>query len=341
MAAREERRPPRKGRGGECPQLLWLVAVEELRTGGVVPSAASASQPWRLDCEVNRKNIDKLIEEAWQIEQHEARKAGALGFMARSLAIATMPHRKVAGNEYKRTNGSFSLSMLAPSDVGLPFGSVPRLLMTWLTTDALRTKEREIVLGPSLSDFMRKMKIAPTGGEWGSITRLRDQMERLFACSIHGIWRDEKRSKISNFVVAEDADLWWDPKSPEEAALWRSTVLLGEKFFKEIVEHPVPIDLRAVQAIRRSPLAIDIYIWLTYRMSFLREDMEISWPGLQLQFGAGYPMTPQGERNFRKAFRRELKKALFVYQPDPPRVEDTSEYLLIRPSRTHIISAKS
>ena len=290
---------------------------------------------------MNRKNIDKLIEEAWEIERTSAQEAGRLGFMARSLAIATMPHRKVAGNEYKRTNGSFSLCMLAPSDVGLPFGSVPRLLMTWLTTDALRTKEREIVLGPSLSDFMRKMKMTPTGGEWGSITRLRDQMERLFACSIHGIWRDEKRSKISNFVVAEDADLWWDPKSPEEAALWKSTVLLGEKFFREIVEHPVPIDLRAVQALRRSPLAIDIYTWLTYRMSYLREDMRISWPGLQGQFGSSYALNGQGPRDFRRAFRRELKKALLVYQPEPPSVEDTSEYLLIRPSRTHILSAKS
>ena len=288
---------------------------------------------------MNSKQIDKLVEEAWEIEQHEARSAGRLGFMARSLAIATMPHKQVVGAEFERTNGAFTLSMLAPSKIGLPYGSVPRLLMAWLTTEVVRTKEREVVLGPSLSGFMRQLKMTPTGGRWGSITRLRDQMERLFSCSIHGFWRDEGRSIIRNYVVADEAQLWWDPKSPEQAALWQSSVLLGEKFYQEIVEHPVPVDLGALKALRRSPLGIDIYVWLTYRMSFLRKDMRITWPGLQAQFGAGYPMTVRGQCDFRSAFRKQLKKVMTVYRPDPPKVEDTSEWLLIRPSPTHILPA--
>ena len=287
---------------------------------------------------MNSKNIDKLVEEAWEIEQYDARSAGRLGFMARSLAIATMPHKQVAGTEFERTNGAFTLSMLAPSKIGLPYGSVPRLLMAWLTTEVVRTKEREVVLGTSLSGFMRQLKMTPTGGRWGSITRLRDQMERLFSCSIHGFWRDDGRSLIRSYVVADEARLWWDPKSPEQAALWQSSVVLGERFYQEIVEHPVPVDLGALKVLRRSPLGIDIYVWLTYRMSFLREDMRITWPGLQAQFGCGYATDDQGQRDFRKAFREQLKKVLLVYRPSP-KIETTSEWLLIRPSRTHILPA--
>lgn len=287
---------------------------------------------------MNSKNIDKLVEEAWEIELHEARSAGRLGFMARSLAIATMPHKQVPGAEFERTNGAFTLSMLAPSKIGLPYGSVPRLLMAWLTTEVVRTKEREVVLGPSLSGFMRQLKMTPTGGRWGSITRLRDQMERLFSCSIHGFWRDDGRSLIRNYVVADEARLWWDPKSPDQAALWQSSVVLGEKFYREIVEHPVPVDLGALKVLRRSPLAIDIYVWLTYRMSYLREEMRITWPGLQAQFGADYATDAHGQRNFRLKFREQLKKVMLVYRP-APKIETTSEWLLIRPSRTHILPA--
>lgn len=290
---------------------------------------------------MNKKNINKLIEEAWEIEQREAKEAGRLGFMARSLAIATMPHKKVLGSEFERTNGAFTLCMLAPSRVGLPYGSVPRLLMAWLTTEVVRTKEKEVVLGPSLSGFMRQLEMTPTGGRWGSISRLRDQMKRLFSCSIHGFWNDEGRSEIRNYIVADEARLWWDPKSPEQAASWQSTVVVGERFYQELLEHQVPVDLRALQALKRSPLAIDIYVWLTYRMSYLREDTKITWLGLQAQFGSGYPMSPQGERNFRKAFLEQLKKVILVYRPEPPQVEVTSEWLLLRPSRTHILPAKS
>ena len=41
--------------------------------------------------------LNKIIDEALAIEAEEARKAGALGFMARSLVQATLPHTQVDG----------------------------------------------------------------------------------------------------------------------------------------------------------------------------------------------------------------------------------------------------
>ena len=225
--------------------------------------------------------------------------------------------------------------MLADPDVGLPYGSIPRLLIAWMTTEVVRTKERKLVLGPSLSAFMTQLDLVPTGGRWGSITRLREQMCRLFSCSIHGRWTDEGRDAGVNFGVASRYQLWWDPKNPKQAALWQSTVTLGEEFFRELIEHPVPINLNALKELRRSPLAIDIYIWLTYRLSYLREDARIPWSGLQGQFGADYATDAQGQRHFRYEFREQLKKVLVVYRE--PKVEVTTDALILRPSRTHIL----
>ena len=284
---------------------------------------------------MNSKDIDKLVEEAWEIERTSAQEAGALGFMARALTMATMPHRKTTDIYHERRNGAFSLVMMSPPCVGLPYGSMPRLLVAWLTTEVQRTRERTIILGPSLGGFMRDLGITPSAGRWGTKTKLRDQMRRLFACSVHGFWADDTRDAGRNYIIADAYDLWWDPRREDQAALWQSTVTLGERFHREILDHPIPVDLRVLKALKRSPLAIDIYTWLTHRVSYLREDSEIPWPVLQMQFGSGYPMTQQGERDFRKAFLEHLKKVLLLY-PDP-NLDASSERLLLRPSRPHIL----
>ena len=286
---------------------------------------------------VNSKNIDKLVEEAWEIERTSAQEAGALGFMARALTIATMPHRKTTDLYHERRNGAFSLVMMSPPRVGLPYGSMPRLLVAWLTTEVRRTRERTLVLGPSLGGFMRDLGITPSAGRWGTKTTLRDQMRRLFACSVHGFWADDTRDAGRNYIIADAYDLWWDPQREDQAALWQSTVTLGERFHREILDHPVPVDLRVLRALKRSPLAIDIYAWLTHRVSYMRKDMRISWPGLQGQFGSGYSKNAQGQRDFRRAFRYELKKVMLLYQEAS--VEDSSECLLVKPSRPHILPA--
>lgn len=280
------------------------------------------------------KHINDLINAALAIETEEAKEAGKVGFMARSLVQATMPHRKAAGYEFKRTNGAFTLSMMAPSDVGLPYGSIPRVLLTWLTTEAIRTKDPELILGDSLSDFMRQLGMIPTGGRWGSITRLREQMQMLFSCFISCTYTDEDLTARKNILIADESRLWWEPKNPEQVQLFKSTVTLSQRFFREVTENPVPIDLRAIKALQKSPLALDIYCWLTYRMSYLRKPVVIPWEALQLQFGADYKHT----YHFKQAFNEQLLKVTQVYSG--AKVEDDTKGLLLRPSRTSISKTK-
>lgn len=280
------------------------------------------------------KKINELISAALAIETEEAKEAGKIGYMARSLVQATMPHRKTEEYEFKRTNGVFSLSMLAPSDVGLPYGSIPRVLLTWLTSEAVRTKERELVLGDSLSDFMRQLGMVPTGGRWGSITRLRDQMQRLFSCFISCTYTDDELTARKNILIADESRLWWMPQSPEQVQLFQSTVTLSQKFFEEVTENPVPIDLRAIKALQKSPLALDVYCWLTYRMSYLRKPVVIPWEALELQFGADYKLT----RQFKAAFLEQLKKVSQVYPAANLQAE--TKGLLLKPSKTSISKTK-
>ncbi len=275
---------------------------------------------------------NSLITEALAIEAEDARKAGAIGYMARALVMATLPHSAKKGTEFQRQNGAFSLTILTPSRAGgLPYGVYPRLLLAWLTTEAVKTKNPHIILGDSLSQFMRELGLTPTGGRWGTIKALKDQSKRLFASSINCTRSDGERTRGHNVVIVDDYDLWWSPKEPTQAALWESSVDLSPQFFAEITERPVPIDLRAIKALKRSPMALDIYSWLTYRMSYLEKQACIPWKLLELQFGAEYKRT----RAFKEKFLEQLRKVQAVY-PEA-RLEGSDRGLLLKPSRPHIL----
>jgi hypothetical protein len=282
------------------------------------------------DNDDNGDEMDKLVRQALLIEAEEAKQASAVGFMARVLTQATMPHKATADNEFTRQNGHFTLTMMSPRRVGLPYGSIPRLLVSWITTEAVRTKSPVLELGPSLSAFMAELGLTPTGGRWGSITRLRDQMTRLFASSVTCIYDDKNKTGIFGVKMVKEAQLWWNPKAPDEAPLWKSTLVLGADFYDEIVKNPVPVDMRALKSLKRSPMALDIYCWLTYRLSYLRKPTEIPWTLLQIQFGADYTRT----RGFKESFLHHLRKILTLY-PEA-NVEDGERGLLLKPSKTHV-----
>jgi hypothetical protein len=88
--------------------------------------------------------------------------------------------------------------------------------------------------------------------------------------------------------------------------------------------------MRALSALKKSPLALDIYLWLTYRMFYLRKPTTIPWGVLAGQFGAGYAEP----RQFKAAFLRELKKVQLVY-PDA-KLEDAPRGLMLLPSKPHV-----
>ena len=283
---------------------------------------------------MDKKNLEKLIELSLAVELEQAKQAGMLGYMARALTQATLPHSKITGNEFKRMNGLFRLTITADSEVGLPYGSIPRLLLAWMATEAIKTKSRYLVLGKTLSSFMEDIGLVPTGGRWGTISRLKDQMKRLFSSAISCTYDDGNHWVIKNINPVSSADVWWSPMTPNQLTMFESSLVLNEEFFKEIISNPVPVDMRVLKKLKRSPLALDIYCWLTYRLSYLKETTMIAWSTLKLQFGANYSSGAQGERNFKKAFLRELRKVSVFYPK--ANFQCLEEGLILKESKPHI-----
>ncbi len=255
----------------------------------------------------------------------------ALGFLARHFVEASLPLRQPETLAVRRRNGHTSYWMTGHPDLGLPYGRYPRLLLVWLTSEAVRTKSPTLHLGASLSHFMRELGLLVTGGRWGTIPRLRDQMRRLFGATAGstsdqselGEWTDQ------GFRVASRAHLWWRPA--ERASLVRpgSIVELSPDFFGEVIRSPVPIDLRTLGALR-APLAIDLYAWLTYRMSYLQRPTLVAWHDLAEQFGSNY----QRPRDLRAQVRKHTLQIQAHYPT--ARLELNRDGLLLRPGKSHL-----
>ena len=188
-----------------------------------------------------------------------------LGFMARMMALCSLP-RTNPGNqkEFKRVNGPFTLYMQSGPGNKLPYGNFPRLILAWVCTEAVQTQSRVIVLGRSLSKFMRALGVYSTGG--GNVhTKLRNQMKRLFDCTVKLTYKDANVERFVHSPIAESGEYWWNPQRPDQPSLWDSKIELSEKFFQEIIHHPVPFDMNTLTALKRCSLGLDLYLWLAYR----------------------------------------------------------------------------
>ena len=232
-----------------------------------------------------------------------------LGFMARMMALCSLPRTNPGDRlQYKRVNGPYKLVMIAGADCKLPYGNLPRLLLAWVSTEAVQTQSREIVLGRSLAEFMRTLGVYSSGGRVQ--IRLRNQMRRLFSAHVQLVYEDEHGEARVSSSVADRTELWWNERKPDQSSLWDSKIYLGEQFFNEIINHPVPIDMNTLTALKRCSLGLDLYLWLTYRTFSLRAPQQLTWRQVYRQFGADPTKSSDKEtiKFFRRQALRELKK---------------------------------
>ena len=231
-----------------------------------------------------------------------------IAYLGRLLALCSLP-RSNPGNRirYVRRNGPYTLYLTSGGGTKLPFGHIPRLLLAWVCTEAVRTQSRDLILGKTLSDFMRVLGIDPAGASFG---RVRDQMKRLFSCSIELVYAGRDSEARVNSYVADRALFWWALPNPDHPGLFDSSIRLGEEFFNEIISHPLPIDMHILRALSRCSLGLDLYQWLSYRTFALDHPFRISWKRLYRQFGL-HPDKAGDTRaveDFRRKALREVTK---------------------------------
>lgn len=306
---------------------------------------------------IMERRADAMLLEHAAIEREEARSAGTLGFMPGAMLQATLPYREPPKDMqvWFKSNGRVSL-LIQPGYVvhnkrmleaggrthteqvsktlGFPYGSIPRLILAYVATEAVRHNSAEVQLGRNLTSFMSDIGLVhSTGGKSGSITRLKDQTARLFGATIVLQRVNESREDLSlnqQPIQITKRTAIWDADAGKPLDPFGSRITLSDDFFKECRNYPVPVDFRCLKELKNSALCLDIYSWLTWRYSFLRSPREIPWGVLRHQFGT----QAASERKFREVFKAALKNVLKVY-PEA-RLDVRTSGLVLLPSPTSV-----
>jgi hypothetical protein len=263
--------------------------------------------------------------------QEEMAKAEHASFLFSALCQVGMPRSKVVERYFERRAGNISIRLDAGVlfngqewvDVPLPYGSTPRLVMIYLCSEAIKTGNPCVDVGRSLHDFMQILGKDTNGT---SYAKFRKQIESLAACHLAiGIGQnanasaDQKQDK-SSLDIQQATTLKtspiekfnaWVSNNGSSPGLWEAEMQLSEPFFKKLLEHAVPIDSRVLASIKHSPLAIDIYTWLTYRLRQINDynGVKVSWQSLKIQFGQEYKEV----KDFTREFKKSLNDVLSVY----------------------------
>ncbi len=277
-----------------------------------------------------------------------------VGYQSRLFAMTALPYKNPGDGlpVWERTNGGLTLSVEQGrptklpdgswEPMGYPFGSIPRLLMAWLTTEVVRRRERMVDLGgTSFNEFSRQLNLQPDRSKNGVGRRLRAQTRRLLRAHISVEFHESRagasQEAFRDVSIASAYDLWWSEAEPDQSSFLPSYVEVSERFFKEVMEHPVPIDMNAMRLLSGSPLRLDIYVWLTYRMSYLTRQSKIPWDALMAQFGSN-AKSRSGIHRFQTDFAERLAQVCTVYRD--ANVEVSGYGVTLRPSLPHVLPKK-
>ncbi len=286
-------------------------------------------------------------------ERRQLASAAAMGdtspdellFQHTVLCQASLPYRNPGDEvrQWERRNGYAHLKIIAGEamhpeqrelvPIGLPFGPKPRLILSFLNAEALRTRSPEIEVEASLTAFVKRIGLDPNGY---TVRGVKDQLTRLSASIVRlGVVMETERATrvfTTNLPFVEAFELWF-PKDARQRVLWPSTVRLNLTYFESLQRHAVPLHPHALGALSNSAMGLDIYAWLAQRLHRVNPEKPqfVTWKALKDQFGWHYGRMD----NFKRVFRDTLRTVRTQYSA--ARIDDNDQGLTLRNSSPPVL----
>jgi hypothetical protein len=258
-----------------------------------------------------------------------------LGFFYKYFAHSFLPYRRINERFYEKRSMNCTVTLVTSYEEGLPYGVIPRLLMIWITTEAIRKKSKFIGLPRNMAGFIEELGLRKNGGARGDITRVREQFSRLIHMAFSLKSNNSDVYQVVNVFPIERANLWWDQHVKENVIL-RANIELSEAFFAHIISASIPINMDVVRHLTDSCMAVDIYLWLCLKFAHLKNKVFIPWGAIKEQFGGEYVEGAKGLSNFKAEFLKQLQKVITHYPEAKIWEADDKKGLLIYPSPTSV-----
>ncbi len=243
--------------------------------------------------------------------EDEEEKNNELAFLPPVLCQLSLPRSKQEGDQFMRRSGDAWLILQSgyldegngPVRQALPYGPMSRLVMAFLSTQAVRFNTKEIKVGKNPSRFIELVGI--NGKDGRRYSKLSEQLKALAACRMQfgrsGVTVNPA-SPIKSFLH------WGDGKS------WPGVVTLSDEYFEHLKHSAVPLDHQALLSLSGSALSMDIYTWLAARLHQIKgkKPVIVYWHNLLAQFGQEYHGKDRA-KDFQKRFVPALYQAMEAY----------------------------
>src|SRR3984885_13666451 len=261
-----------------------------------------------------------------------AEEVSRFGITHAGFAMTSLPHKRIEEPLWRRQGHRTTLLVESGRTgqggwIGVPYGSMARLILLYLQTEAIRTSDPEVELGRSMHAWLSRMGISAGGKNYRLVS---EQARRISACRLTFLTEIPGAELRQNGAFVQNAITLTAGADQRQRALWQDRVRLDDGFWRSLREHPVPVREEAVRAIGARSLALDVYIWLAYRLHALNRSTPVTWTALHGQFGAGFKAVRQLKPTFREALaialavypeaRVDLDLAGAVLHPSPPAV---------------------
>lgn len=246
------------------------------------------------------------------------------GYIARELVILNLPHSDPKAPVWVRKNGRVSLiiqggyrsrpNSAKPEYIGIPYGSIARLILYYILTEATYTKSRRVELGQSFDAFLASIGATKEsrGKKTGAEAALK-QLDRLLNASFRLQYMHESEGVEVNkgraLPLADSYEIWFSKKRDftSQTTLWNSHLELSKELFESLTKNPVPLSWDILLQLRKSPLALDLYAWLSYESARAQQSGKgrfVPWAALKEQMGAEYGTVDEFSRKARKEIRK-------------------------------------
>lgn len=267
-----------------------------------------------------------------------------VNYLHSGFCQAALPHREPRNptEPWVRRNGAYQL-VIRPGilplrdrivSIGVPYGTKARLIMIYFQTEAVRNRSQIVDLGPTMTSWLKRMGLCTSGGPRGSYAPVREQALRIARCEFTMRFeRSSMEARLTDQRIVDGMHLWRDDSSETElfrsGGEWARHVRLSDAFFEHLMNHAVPLSEEAIARLKHSSLALDLYVWLTYRLHALRKETVVPWHALGEHFG-----SESGHRQLAFRLREVLKDVVAVY-PEA-NVEAGQRGLILRPSKPSV-----
>ena len=227
------------------------------------------------------------------------------------LIQCTLPHSDPKTAVWVKQSGPYSLIVSSGYDkqgeaYGVPYGKFPRMVIAYVTTEVKKTGECRVEFNASFKGFLKEVGYTANLNKRQKASII-DQLNRLIRATFSWEGGSKEHSRGGGGRVTSDFDLWFNDDHPDQITMFDSFIMVSQEFRDAILSNPVPLRTDILRALKSSSLALDVYMWVSYRLFTMKaageEEMSLSYGLLQAQFGTGI-----AEENYR-LFRSELKKA--------------------------------